>query len=202
MTPANKPIRAPRACDYMRVFAPAVCDMQSKPINSRCGASLLYRLKPFDELSRCIFQQRIIEIPRPIQSLDLINPGDLERAGTGLKLRLYPEARCGRSGRSLLAMPIRLYFMWVGSALLMALYCADKWLPDPSTHAHSSIPPGERVNLRIRSDHRWPERVVFDTAHPQMPLSSTFRSISEVIPGQDPAWTEQRGARDAFASMK
>ena len=118
------------------------------------------------------------------------------------QVTLVPEARCGRSGRSLLAMPIRLYFMWVGSALLMALYCADKWLPDPSTHAHSSIPPGERVNLRIRSDHRWPERVVFDTAHPQMPLSSTFRSISEVIPGQDPAWTEQRGARDAFASSQ
>ena len=94
--------------------------------------------------------------------------------------------------------------MWVGSVLLMALYCADGWLPDPSTHTRSSIPipPSERVNLRIRSDHRWPERVVFDTAHSQIALNSTFRSKSEVIPSQDPAWTEQRSALDAFASME
>ena len=62
-------------------------------------------------------------------------------------------------------MPIRQYFSWVGSVLLAALLVADWLLPKPVTTPHFEIPPNERVNLRIRSDHKWPERVVFDTAN-------------------------------------
>jgi hypothetical protein len=62
-------------------------------------------------------------------------------------------------------MPIRQYFLWVGSILLAALLVADWWLPEPAADSHSQIPPHERVNLQIRSNHKWPERVVFDTAH-------------------------------------
>ena len=61
-------------------------------------------------------------------------------------------------------MPIRQYFLRVGSILLVALFAADWLLPKPAAHPHSQIPPHERVNLQIRSNHRWPERVVFDTA--------------------------------------
>jgi len=61
---------------------------------------------------------------------------------------------------SFLAMPIRQYFVWVGSVLLVALFGADWCLPAPVAHPHSEIPANERVNLRIRSDHKWPERVV------------------------------------------
>jgi hypothetical protein len=66
--------------------------------------------------------------------------------------------------KGLLAMPIRQYFSWVGSVLLVALFAADWWLPGPAAHSPSAIPSNEKVNLRIRSDHKWPERVVFDTA--------------------------------------
>ena len=99
-------------------------------------------------------------------------------------------------------MPIRQYFAWVGSVLLVALFGADGWLPGPVTHSHSAIPPSERVNLRIRSDHRWPERVVFDTAHSGTPPAAGLRSELNVIPNQDLAWSEQRSVLDAFASVE
>jgi hypothetical protein len=62
-------------------------------------------------------------------------------------------------------MPIRQYFLWVGSVLLVALFVADWLLPEPVAYPHSQIPPHERVNLQIRSNHKWPERVVLDTTH-------------------------------------
>jgi hypothetical protein len=62
-------------------------------------------------------------------------------------------------------MPIRQYFVWVGSVLLLALFAAD-WYPlAPFEHSHSEIPPNEQANLRIRSEHKWPERVVLIPAH-------------------------------------
>jgi hypothetical protein len=99
-------------------------------------------------------------------------------------------------------MPIRQYFVWVGSALLLALFAADWWLPDPAVHTHSAIPPNERVNLRIRSDHKWPERVVFDTAHSGMQLAAESGSRLDVVPNQDRAQTEQRSLLDEFAAIE
>ena len=61
-------------------------------------------------------------------------------------------------------MPLFQYFGWVGSVLLAALFAASWWLagnvPDaPRPRAALS----ESIHIRIRSDHKWPERVVFDT---------------------------------------
>jgi hypothetical protein len=104
--------------------------------------------------------------------------------------------------KGLLAMPIRQYFSWVGSVLLVALFAADWWLPDPAAHSPSAIAPNERVNLRIRSDHKWPERLVFDTAHSGMPIAAEFGPKLDVVPNQDLARTGQRSPLDAFAAME
>ena len=61
-------------------------------------------------------------------------------------------------------MPLRQYFTWVGSFLLLGLFAADWCLPAPVVDApRSGIPLHERISLRIHSDQKWPERVVFDT---------------------------------------
>lgn len=104
--------------------------------------------------------------------------------------------------KGLLAMPIRQYFVWVGSVLLVALFAADWWLPAPAAHSPSAIAPNERINLRIRSDHKWPERVVFDTAHSGMLLAAESRPELDVVPNQDLAQAEQRNPLDAFAAME
>jgi hypothetical protein len=106
------------------------------------------------------------------------------------------------SPQGLFAMPIRQYFVWVGSVLLLALFAADWWLPRPAVNTHSAVPPNERVNLRIRSDHKWPERVVFDTAHSGLQLTAGSESKPDVVPDQDRAETEPRSRRDAFAAME
>ena len=98
-------------------------------------------------------------------------------------------------------MPIRQYFVWVGSVLLVALFAADWWLPDPTAHTPSAIAPNERVNLRIRSDHKWPERVVFDTTHSGMQLAAEPEPKLHMVSNQDPAQTEQRSPLDSFAAM-
>ena len=110
---------------------------------------------------------------------------------------------CRRSANmGLPAMPIRQYFAWVGSVLLVALFAADWWLPDPAAHSPSAIAPNERVNLRIRSDHKWPERVVFDTAHSGMQFAAESGPKLDVVPNQDLAQAEQRSPLDAFAAME
>jgi len=84
----------------------------------------------------------------------------------------------------------------------VALLAADWWLPDPAAPSYFSIPPNERVNLRIRSDHKWPERVVFDTAHSGTQLAEESVSKPDVVPNQDLAQAEQRSPLDAFAAME
>ena len=110
--------------------------------------------------------------------------------------------RRGSATKGLLVMPIRQYLVWVGSVLLVALFAADWWLPDPAAHSHSAIAPNERVNLRIRSDHKWPERVVFDTAHSGMQLAAESEPRLDMVPSQDRAQTKQRNPLDSFAAME
>ena len=99
-------------------------------------------------------------------------------------------------------MPMRQYFVWVGSVLLVALLAADRWLPTPAAHSHYAVPPNEQVNLRIRSDHKWPERVVFDTAHSRMQLAAESGPKLDVVPNQHLAHAEQRSPLEAFAAME
>jgi hypothetical protein len=117
-------------------------------------------------------------------------------------MRAVALKRRGSATKGLLVMPIRQYFVWVGSVLLVALFAADWWLPDPAAHSHPAIAPNERVNLRIRSDHKWPERVVFDTAHSGMQLAAESEPRLDMVPSQDRAQTKQRNALDSFAAME
>jgi hypothetical protein len=74
-------------------------------------------------------------------------------------------------------MPLRQYFAWVGSILLVALFVAD-WCFPASVHApRSEIPPHERVNLRIiritNGRKKWCSTPRVRHRHPsQTPVSS------------------------------
>jgi hypothetical protein len=57
-------------------------------------------------------------------------------------------------------MPLAAYFRNVGAALLVLLFVADFYLPTtPAAQRAAAYPP----IIRIHSDRKWPERVVFDT---------------------------------------
>ncbi len=75
-------------------------------------------------------------------------------------------------GKARVKVPIGRYIAFVGSLLLAMLFIVDWLLPMAATQ---SIASGKAVRpiIGIKSDHKWPERIVFDTSAPtivaQMP---------------------------------
>src|SRR5436305_3697277 len=60
-------------------------------------------------------------------------------------------------------MPVLRYFLYIGGALLGLLFILDAYLPKfpMPVRVHDHIPV-----IRIASDRKWPERVVYDTNLP------------------------------------
>jgi Zn-dependent protease with chaperone function len=62
-------------------------------------------------------------------------------------------------------VPLGRYFFFVGSLLLAMLFVADWYLPDsPQSFVRDASV--DKSIIRIKSAHRWPERVVIDTSLP------------------------------------
>ncbi len=98
-------------------------------------------------------------------------------------------------------MPLR--HAWVGNILLVGLFAGDWCFPAPAVHApRSEIPLNERINLRIRSDRKWPERVVFDTTRSRLQPAAGVSPEPDVLPSQNFAQAEQHGPLEAYAAMK
>ena len=95
-------------------------------------------------------------------------------------------------------MPVRQYFSCVGGVLLAVLFILDSWFPKPPAveKAQANFP-----LIRIHSDRKWPERVVYDTSLPTIVPTSTASAevpAPEAIGGA-PANTR---VREALAMQK
>jgi hypothetical protein len=82
--------------------------------------------------------------------------------------------RASRGG-SAAEMPLARYFFFVGGVLLALLFIVDEVVP--------KLPVSERANaatdksvIRIHSDRKWPERVVFDTSLPTIVPASAAKA--------------------------
>jgi Zn-dependent protease with chaperone function len=69
-------------------------------------------------------------------------------------------------------VPIGRYIVFVGSLLLAMLFVADWLVPMGATQSVTSRKADKPI-ISIKSDHKWPERIAFDTSAPtivaQMP---------------------------------
>ena len=65
-------------------------------------------------------------------------------------------------------MPIAKYFVVVGGALAVLLLIGGWSLPVPPASFPDQSEIIERAAIRIRSDRKWPEKVVLDTSKPTM----------------------------------
>ena len=95
-------------------------------------------------------------------------------------------------------MPVARYLLYVGGVLLALLFVADACLPRLPA-AHGGLSPS--VVVRIHSDRKWPERIVFDTSQPVItPAEIAKTEVGAIAPsGVDS--TETR-AREAFALLQ
>jgi hypothetical protein len=97
-------------------------------------------------------------------------------------------------------MPLARYFSCVGGVLLALLLVLDAYLP--------KVPVAERANgnlpvIRIHSDRKWPERVVYDTSQPTLiPAHIPSGEASIPAPAAVADVSVKTGEREALALMQ
>ena len=98
-------------------------------------------------------------------------------------------------------MPVARYFLFVGAALLALLFALDAFVPQQVAVASNAAPSIDKTVVRIRSDQKLPERVVYDTSLPTIvpPAAKTRVAAVPVAPLADP--TAQARVRDTFAQF-
>ena len=98
-------------------------------------------------------------------------------------------------------MPLMRYFVFVGGALLALLLIADACLPAlPTTQGSRST--ADLSVIRIRSDNKWPERVVFDTSRPTItPAPAAAVTAEATSPQGGAAQAPQERVREGFAQV-
>jgi hypothetical protein len=96
-------------------------------------------------------------------------------------------------------MPLLKYFGWVGSFLVAALFAANWCSSVPIARSRpSDVPLTRRINIRIHTDQKWPERVVFDTTR-SMPTPDAKREAESDLGSSATLARAERQPFDAFA---
>jgi hypothetical protein len=98
-------------------------------------------------------------------------------------------------------MPVARYFLFVGGVLLALLFALDALVPQQVAVASNAAPSIDKTVVRIRSDQKLPERVVYDTSLPTIvpPAAKTQMAAAPAAPLADPA--VQVRVRDTFAQF-
>jgi hypothetical protein len=96
-------------------------------------------------------------------------------------------------------MPLARYFLWVGGVLLTLLFVASAWLPKPPAVVETAayLPP-----IRIHSDRKWPERIVFDTDAPRIEMAQAAEPVVDPPAPPPPAGVIPPDLRDALAQLQ
>ena len=101
----------------------------------------------------------------------------------------------------MLKMPVARYFFFVGAALLALLFVADAWLPKlPATSVADAAV--ETPMIRIQSDRKWPERIVFDTSIPVVSPVQTAAAVAVPAPTSARVADVSTKVREAFAQLQ
>jgi hypothetical protein len=99
-------------------------------------------------------------------------------------------------------MPLARYFVFVGGVLLALLLITGSVLPK-LTMVESKDAGIERSSLKINSDRKWPERIVFDTSIPTVvPAETAAVEKAARLPATDMVADVSAKVRDAFAQFE
>jgi hypothetical protein len=104
-------------------------------------------------------------------------------------------------------MPVARYFLFVGAALLALLFALDGFVPQQVAVASNAAPSIDKTVVRIRSDQKPPERVVYDTSLPTIvPPAAKTQIAAAAAPAPAPPApiadaTAQARVRNTFAQF-
>jgi hypothetical protein len=103
-------------------------------------------------------------------------------------------------------MPVARYFLFVGGVLLALLLAIDALVPQQAVVASQAAPSVNKTVVRIRSDQKLPERVVYDTSLPTIvrPPAVTAQVTAPVVAPPAAASadaTAQARVRETFAQF-
>jgi hypothetical protein len=80
-------------------------------------------------------------------------------------------------------MPVARYFLFVGGVLLALLFAIDALVPQQVAVTSNAAPSVDKTVVRIRSDQKLPERVVYDTSLPTIvPPAAAVRVATAPTP--------------------
>ena len=98
-------------------------------------------------------------------------------------------------------MPVARYFLFVGGMLLALLFALDAFAPQQMAVAGNTAPSINKTVVRIRSDQKLPERVVYDTSLPTIvaPTATTWIAAAPAAPPANVS--AQAQVRDTFAQF-
>ena len=96
-------------------------------------------------------------------------------------------------------MPVARYFLFVGGALLALLFALDAFAPQPVAVAGNSAPSIDKTVVRIRSDQKPPEWVVYDTSLPTIVPPAAKTQVAAAVPAAE--LNAQARVRDTFAQF-
>jgi hypothetical protein len=97
-------------------------------------------------------------------------------------------------------MPLARYFSFVGGVLLALMFVLDAFLPKGPVvdRADANLPV-----IRIHSERKWPERIVFDTSLPTIiPPQIASDEASILVPATTTDVSVKGREREAFAQMQ
>jgi hypothetical protein len=103
-------------------------------------------------------------------------------------------------------MPVVRYFVFAGGALLALLFAVGASAPNPSV-ASSADPVAktdavtENLSLKIRSDRKWPERIVFDTSIPTITAALAASTETIAAPTAVAEYSPKARVRESFAQF-
>ena len=100
-------------------------------------------------------------------------------------------------------MPVLRYFVFVGGALLALLFVAGAFAPpQPVAAKADTVVATENPTLRIRSDHKWPQAIVFDTTQPTIvPAPVVKAEANAAAPANVAEISPKARVRETFAQF-
>jgi hypothetical protein len=98
-------------------------------------------------------------------------------------------------------VPIARYFVVVGGALAVLLLIAGWSLPVPPASLRDQPEIIERAAIRIRSERKWPEKVVLDTSQLTIPIPSIEVAPTEQLVARLPDEMKNQARVDSLPKL-